>query len=75
MSVCEIEYNLFFLCVFSGCFSFLVVVIGFLSNNKYAILASGRAILINLNLEVLFGFLLVSLSVISNSISFLSLTA
>lgn len=74
IAICEIEYNLFFLCFFSGFFSILILLVGFLSNNKYAILASTRTILINLNIEVLLGFLLILLTAISGSASFLSLT-
>jgi NADH-quinone oxidoreductase subunit H len=73
MAICEIEYNLFFLCIISGLFSILILVAGFLSNNKYAILAASRAILISLNLEILFGFYIVVLAFISNFTSFASL--
>jgi NADH-quinone oxidoreductase subunit H len=70
LAICEIEYNLFFLCLLSGLFSILVVIIGFLSNNRYAMLSVARVILLSLNAEILFSFLIVSLSIISNSVSF-----
>jgi NADH-quinone oxidoreductase subunit H len=73
LALCDIEYNLFFLCLISGVFSLLVVLIGFLSNNKYAMLSATRAVILTLNAELLMSFLIVCMCAISNSASFSSL--
>jgi NADH:ubiquinone oxidoreductase subunit H len=57
----------------SGLFSILLITVGFLSSNKYAIMAASRALLVSLNLEILFGFYIVVLAFISNFTSFASL--
>ena len=43
--ICEIEYNLFLMGLISLIFSALLVVVGWVSNNKYSILASNRVII------------------------------
>lgn len=73
LSICEIEYNLLFMGVISYLFSYLLVLVGYVSNNKYAILASSRVIVISLNLEILLNFFIIVLAILSESLSFLQL--
>ena len=70
IAICEIEYNLFLMGVVSGFFSYLLVLVGWLSNSKYAILASNRVIVMSLNLEILLNFFLMTLVLLSESLSF-----
>lgn len=70
LAICEIEYNLLIMGLISYFFSYLLVLVGFSSNNKYAILASTRVVVISLNLEILLNFFIVMLAIISNSLSF-----
>lgn len=73
LAICEIEYNLFFMGIISGIFSFLLVLVGYLSNSKYATLASSRVIITGLTLEILLNFFLLCLAILANSISFTKL--
>ena len=75
ISICEIEYNLFFMGIISGFFSYLLVLVGWLSSNKYAILASNRVIVMTLNLEILLNFFILILVVISESLSFFQIVS
>ena len=70
VSLCEIEYNLFLMGVISGIFSYLLVLVGWLTNNKYSILASNRVIVMSLNLEILLNLFLLVLVILSESLSF-----
>ena len=70
ISICEIEYNLFFMGIISASFSYLLVLVGWLSNNKYSILASNRVIVMSLNLEILLNFFILILVILSESLSF-----
>lgn len=53
LAICEVEYNLILMGVISYFFSYLLILVGYTSNNKYAVLASSRCIVISLNLEIL----------------------
>lgn len=70
LNICEIEYNLFIMGIISTFFSYLLILVGFVSKNKYSVLASARVVVILLNLELLLNFFIVSLVVISESLSF-----
>lgn len=70
LAICEIEYNLFFLGILSGMFSYLLVLVGYASNNKYAMLASKRVLVISLNLEILLTFMLLLLALAVQTINF-----
>lgn len=70
LSLCEIEHNLFIMGVVSTFFSYLLILVGFVSKNKYSILSSARTVVIMLNLELLLNFLIVCLTLISESLSF-----
>lgn len=73
LMICEVEYNLFLMSLISLVFSMLLVVVGWVSNNKYAILASNRVVVTALNLEILLNFLIICLLVLSESLSFFQL--
>ena len=73
--VCEIEYNLFLMGIISLVFSTLLVLVGWVSNNKYAILASTRIVITTLNLEILLNFLTIFILIVSESLSFLQIAA
>jgi len=67
----EIEYNLIYVSLFSVLFGLCVLLTGFFSRNKYAILASVRSGIGMLNLELFLGLMILNILVISESFSFL----
>ena len=75
IAICEIEYNLFLMGIISLFFSILLIIIGWVSNNKYAILASNRVVITTLNLEILLNFIIIFILVLSESLSFLQITS
>lgn len=68
--ILEIEYNLFFMGIISTFFSYLLILVGFLTNSKYAILSSSRVIILNVNLEMLLNFFMLCLAILMESLSF-----
>ncbi len=72
ISIFEIEYNLVFATLLSMVFSFCIVMVGYFSKNKYAIMASIRCGVLTLNLEILLGLMIMSLVLISGSFSLTS---
>lgn len=75
LSLCEIEYNLFLMGLISGVFSYLLILVGWLTNNKYSILAANRVVVMSLNLEILLNFLILTLIIFSESLSFFQIVA
>lgn len=73
ISLFEIEYNLIYVSLFSVLFGLCVILTGFFSKNKYALLASVRAGIGLLNLELFLGLMLLNVVVVSESFSFLSI--
>ena len=73
--ICEVEYNLFLMGIISLFFSVLLLAIGWVSNSKYAILASNRVIVTTLNLEILLNFFIIFILIISESLSFLQIVS
>lgn len=67
LSIFEIEYNLVYATILSILFSFCIVLTGYFSRNKYALLASIRAGLLVLNLELFLGLMVLNLVVLSES--------
>jgi NADH-quinone oxidoreductase subunit H len=59
--------------LFSILFSFCVILTGYFSKNKYAMLGAIRASLLTLNLELLMGFMILNVTLFTNSFSFLPL--
>ena len=75
LMICEVEYNLFLMGILSLFFSTLLIMVGWVSNNKYAILASNRVVITTLNLEILLNFLIIFILVISESLSFFQISS
>lgn len=75
LMVCEIEYNLFLTGIISLVFSTLLILVGWVSNNKYAILASTRIVVTTLNLEILLNFLTIFILIVSESLSFVQIAS
>lgn len=72
LSVFDIEYNTVYASLLSIIFSFCIILTGFFSRNKYAMLASIRTVLLVLNLEIFLGLLILNLVIITESFSFTS---
>jgi len=72
ISIFELEYNLIYATLFSALFTFCIILTGFFSRNKYALLASIRAGLGMLNLELFLGLFFLSLIVLGESFSILT---
>ena len=72
ISIFELEYNLIYSSIFSALFTFCIILTGFFSRNKYSFLASIRAGLGMLNLELFLGLFFLTLIVVGESFSILS---
>ncbi len=66
----DIEYNTVYASLLSVIFSFCIVLTGYFSKNKYAMLASIRTVLLVLNLEIFLGLLILNLVLITESFNF-----
>ena len=64
-SIFDIEYNTVYASLLSIIFSFCIVLTGFFSRNKYAMLASIRTVLLVLNLEIFLGLIILNLVLIT----------
>ena len=73
-SICifEIEYNIVYCSIFSALFTLCVVLTGYFSKNKYAMLAAIRAGIGMLNLELFLGLMFLNLTLVTESFSFMS---
>lgn len=70
ISLFEIEYNLIYVSLFSVLFGICVLLTGFFSRNKYAVLAAVRAGIGMLNLELFLGLMILNVVIVSESFSF-----
>lgn len=70
LAVCEVEYNLLFMGILSLIFSFLLFLVSWSSQNKYAILSSGRIVVLTLTLEIFLNFFIILLVLLYESFSF-----
>ena len=70
LSIFDIEYNTVYASLLSIIFSFCIILTGFFSRNKYAMLASIRTVLLVLNLEIFLGLLILNLVIITESFNF-----
>lgn len=68
----EIEYNLVYVSLLSMLFSLCIILTGYFSRNKYAMLAAIRSCLLVLNLELFMGLMILNLLLIGESFSFFS---
>lgn len=73
ISLFEIEYNLIYISLFSVLFGMCVMLTGYFSKNKYAMLAAVRTGIGMLNLELFLGLMLLNIILVSESFSFLSI--
>ena len=71
ISIFEIEYNFVFISLFSVLFGICILLTGYFSKNKYAMLASVRTGIGMLNLELFLGLMFLNVVLISESFSFL----
>jgi NADH-quinone oxidoreductase subunit H len=69
----EIEYNLIYISLFSVLFGMCVILTGYFSKNKYAMLAAVRTGIGMLNLELFLGLMILNVILMSESFSFLQL--
>ena len=70
ISMFDIEYNTVYASLLSIIFSFCIILTGFFSRNKYAMLASIRTVLLVLNLEIFLGLLILNMVLITESFNF-----
>jgi len=73
ISLFEIEYNLIYVSLFSVLFGMCVILTGYFSKNKYAMLAAVRTGIGMLNLELFLGLMVLNVIFITESFSFLPL--
>lgn len=73
ISLFEIEYNLIYVSIFSVLFGMCVILTGYFSKNKYAMLAAVRTGIGMLNLELFMGLMMLNVILVSESFSFLQL--
>lgn len=71
VSLFEIEYNLIYISLFSVLFTMCVILTGYFSKNKYAMLAAVRTGIGALNLELFLGLMVLNVILLSESFSFL----
>ena len=67
VSLLEIEYNLVYATLLSVSFGFCIILLGYFSGNKYSKLASIRAAVAMLNLELFLGLMMLSLVFVAES--------
>lgn len=72
VSIFEIEFNIVFASLFSALFTLCIILTGYFSKNKYAMLGAIRAGIGMLNLELFLGLMFLNIVLISESFSFLS---
>ena len=70
LSIFEIEYNIVYANLLSVLFGFCIILAGYFSKSKYALLASIRCAVLMVNLEILLGLLFFNLISVSESFSF-----
>jgi NADH-quinone oxidoreductase subunit H len=70
VSIFEIEYNLVYASILSVLVGYCVILTGYFSRNKYALLASIRSAIIVLNLEVFLGLIIIISVFLSESFCF-----
>lgn len=70
LSIFEIEYNVVFASILSILFGFCIMMTGYFSKNKYALLASIRCAVLLLNLELFLGLYFINNVLFTESFSF-----
>lgn len=72
ISIFEIEYNIVFSSLFSALFTLCIILTGYFSKNKYAMLAAIRAGVGMLNLELFLNLMFLNIVLITESFSFIN---
>lgn len=67
ISIFEIEYNIVYASILSLLFGYCIILAGYFSRSKYALMASVRCIVLSLNLEIFLGLLFLNLIFLSES--------
>ena len=73
LAICEIEYNVLFLCITSTSFSYFTIAVGCLSNSKYAVMSSLRVIILGVVVEILLTFWLILLAIMTEELTFVNM--
>ena len=71
VSLFEIEYNLVYVSLFSIIFGICIVLTGYFSKNKYAMLSAVRSVIGMVNLEIFMGLMMLSLISFGESFSYM----
>lgn len=70
ISIFELEYNIVYGSLLSVLFSYCIILTGYFSKNKYAVMASVRCMLLVLNLEVFLGLLVLNVVIVAETFNF-----
>jgi len=70
ISIFELEYNIVYGSLLSVIFSYCIILTGYFSKNKYAIMASVRCMLLVLNLEVFLGLMVLNVVLLVETFNF-----
>jgi len=70
ISIIEFEYNIILFFLISFCFNFCIILTGYYSKNKFAIISAIRSCIIFINIELLLGFFFFSFILFVESFSF-----
>lgn len=70
ISIFELEYNIVYASLLSVLFSYCIILTGYFSKNKYAVMASVRCMLLVLNLEVFLGLMVLNLVLLVETFNF-----
>lgn len=70
ISIFEIEYNIVYATILSILFGYCIILTGYFSKSKYALLGSVRCAILMLNLEVFLGLLFINLVFLTESFCF-----
>lgn len=70
MSIFDLEYNIVYASILSVLFGLCIMLAGYFSKNKYAVLASVRCGVLMLNLEIFLGLLFLNVILFNESFSF-----
>jgi NADH-quinone oxidoreductase subunit H len=70
MSIFDLEYNIVYASILSVLFGLCIMLAGYYSRNKYAILAAVRCGVLMLNLEIFLGLLFINIILFNESFSF-----
>jgi NADH:ubiquinone oxidoreductase subunit H len=73
ISIFEIEFNIVYASLFSALFSLCVILTGYFSKNKYAMISAIRTGVGMLNLELFLGLMFLNVILISESFSFMNI--